>query len=280
MSAVFLTINLPFLPDLHPEIEKDLVKGQGFPPDEVAELHRTTDLALRAAKQATTHMGRVTGTLVVTERHLWETLADISKKERGFLLNAPVSPSVLFGTSVETVVERFMTHSAAFKSFIPRRSRSEAEQHRTSAVTHAPPPPVGGYRIWHRSRGGRQGPREVIQTRQLSHLDQKAAFTDGPELRLLQAYFLLWSHVQKELDRSSSKYLKKLAGSTFRQSIDPDGTQTWPGPPLQLGNLGLLVLPQNPALRVSLPAKPALSKCTIITPLWSVFHGRGFCEIL
>ncbi|KAL0150814.1 hypothetical protein M9458_053896, partial [Cirrhinus mrigala] len=146
----------------------DLVKGQSFPPDEVAELHRTTDLALRATKQATTHMGRVIGALVVMERHLWVNLADIGKKERGFLFNAPVSPSVLFGTSVETVVERFVTRSAAFKSFIPRRSRSEPEQHRgpgpsrfqeerqaqrTSAATHVPPPPVGGNRIWHGSRG-------------------------------------------------------------------------------------------------------------------------------
>ncbi len=34
-------------------------------------------------------------------------LADIGKKEKGFLLDAPVSPSELFGTSVETVVEKF-----------------------------------------------------------------------------------------------------------------------------------------------------------------------------
>ena len=71
--------------------------------------------------------------MVVTERHLWVNLADIGRKERGFLLDAPVSPSELFGTSVETVVEKFRearTRSAAFKSFIPRRSRSEPEQHR------------------------------------------------------------------------------------------------------------------------------------------------------
>ncbi len=29
------------------------------------------------------------------------------KKEKGFLIDAPVSPSKLFGTSVEKVVEKF-----------------------------------------------------------------------------------------------------------------------------------------------------------------------------
>ncbi len=46
-------------------------------------------------------------------------LADLEKKEKGFLLDAPVSPSELFGTSVDTVVEKFRearARSAAFKS--------------------------------------------------------------------------------------------------------------------------------------------------------------------
>ncbi len=46
-------------------------------------------------------------------------LADINKKEKGFLLDAPVLPSELFGTSVETVVKKFRevrVHSAAFKT--------------------------------------------------------------------------------------------------------------------------------------------------------------------
>ncbi len=115
------------------DLLKDLDKGQGLSPDEVAELRRTTDLALRATKQAATAMGRSMAAMVVTERHLWVNLADIGKKEKGFLLDAPVSPSELFGTSVETVVEKFReakARSAAFKSSIPRRSRSEPEQRR------------------------------------------------------------------------------------------------------------------------------------------------------
>ncbi len=87
-------------------------------------------------------------------------LADLEKKEKGFLLDAPISPSQLFGASVETVVEKFRearARSAAFKTFIPRRSRSEPEQsggpgpswsedqrraQKASVATRAPPPPL------------------------------------------------------------------------------------------------------------------------------------------
>ncbi len=113
------------------DLLKDLDSGQGLSSDEVAELRRTTDLALRATKQAAFAMGRSMAAMVVTERHLWVNLADLEKKEKGFLLEAPISPSQLFGASVETVVEKFRearARSAAFKIFIPRRSRSEPEQ--------------------------------------------------------------------------------------------------------------------------------------------------------
>ncbi len=63
------------------DLLKDLDKGQGLSPDEVAELRHTTDLALRATKQATTAMGRSMVAMVVTERYLWVNLADIGKKE-------------------------------------------------------------------------------------------------------------------------------------------------------------------------------------------------------
>ncbi len=111
--------------------------------------------------------------MVVTE---WVNLADIGKKEKGFLLDAPVSPSELFGTSVETVVEKFReakASSAAFKSFVLRRSRSEPEQRRgpgpslfgdqrwaqkASVVARAPPPLAGQREVgktW--GRWSRQG---------------------------------------------------------------------------------------------------------------------------
>lgn len=43
---------------------------------------------------------------MATERHLWLNLADIGRKEKAFLLDGPLSPSGLFGTSTEAVVEK------------------------------------------------------------------------------------------------------------------------------------------------------------------------------
>ncbi len=86
---------------------------------------------------------------MATERHLWVNLADIGEKEKRFLLDTPVSPSELFGTSVETVVHKFRearAHSAAYESFIPRRSMS-VSKHRggpdqvVSVGTRGLPPP-------------------------------------------------------------------------------------------------------------------------------------------
>ncbi len=48
------------------DLLKDLDKGQGLSPDEVAELRHTTNLALRATKQAATAMGRSMAAMVVT----------------------------------------------------------------------------------------------------------------------------------------------------------------------------------------------------------------------
>ncbi|KAI2654004.1 E3 ubiquitin-protein ligase hel2 [Labeo rohita] len=139
------------------DLLKDLDKGQGLSPDEVAELRRTMDLALQATKQAATAMGKSMAAMVVTERHLWVNVADLGRKEKGFLLNALVSPSELFGTSVKVVIEKFReanARSAAFKTFIPRRTRSEAkhqkgpgpsrsEDRRRAQKASAPPPPAG-----------------------------------------------------------------------------------------------------------------------------------------
>ncbi len=166
---------------LQADLLKDLDNGQGLSPDEVAELRRTTDLALRATKQAATAMGRSMAAMVVTERHLWVNLADLERKEKGFLLDAPVSPSELFGTSVDTVVEKFKearARSAAFRTFIPRRSRSEPEQsrgpswsedrrraQRASLAIRAPPPPAGRGRGRYRSKRGRKDLRKVIQAK-------------------------------------------------------------------------------------------------------------------
>ncbi len=64
---------------------------------------------------------------MATERHLWVNLANIGEKEKSFLLDTPVSPSELFGTSVETIVHKFReakARSVAYESFILRQSIS------------------------------------------------------------------------------------------------------------------------------------------------------------
>lgn len=55
-------------------------------------------------------------------RQLWLNLADIKEKLKNILLNEAVSPSELFGSSVETVVIKFRearVRSAAFRKYIP-----------------------------------------------------------------------------------------------------------------------------------------------------------------
>lgn len=47
------------------------------------------------------------------------SLGDIGEKERNFLLDAPVSPSELFDTSVETVVRNFKeANISIYKTYI------------------------------------------------------------------------------------------------------------------------------------------------------------------
>ncbi|KAI2660091.1 Transposon Ty3-G Gag-Pol polyprotein [Labeo rohita] len=62
--------------------------------------------------------------LVAAERHLWLTLSDMKEKDRVFLLDAPLSPSGLFGVSVTSVVDRYQEarkQAAAFQRFLPLR---------------------------------------------------------------------------------------------------------------------------------------------------------------
>ncbi len=68
--------------------------------DYIAELRRATDLSLRATKETAKAIGRSMAALVVTERHLWLNRSQIKDKDRAFLLNAPISPSGLFGAIV------------------------------------------------------------------------------------------------------------------------------------------------------------------------------------
>ncbi len=91
----------------------DLDEGEGVGPNAVCELHRATDLSLRAAKEMAKSIGRSMAALVATERHLWLNLRNIKGKDKNFLMDAPLSSSGLFGDAVNSVVERFQESAAS-----------------------------------------------------------------------------------------------------------------------------------------------------------------------
>ncbi len=68
----------------------------GPDPEIFKELRSTTDFALRTTKSTAQSVGRVMGSLVVLNRHLWLTLTDMKDAEKTVLLNAPVNPRPLW----------------------------------------------------------------------------------------------------------------------------------------------------------------------------------------
>lgn len=79
----------------------DLDQGQGLSPEAVVSS------AAPQTKQTAAAIGHLMAVMVATVRQLWLNLADIKEKERNFLLDVPILPSELFGTSVEMVVGKF-----------------------------------------------------------------------------------------------------------------------------------------------------------------------------
>lgn len=104
---------------------KDMDDCEEVSADAIRELRRTTDLSLRATKEMAKSVGLSMAALAATERHLWLNLSDMKDRDRSVLLDAPLSPSGLFGDPVITVFDRFQEakkQSAAFQKFLPRRS--------------------------------------------------------------------------------------------------------------------------------------------------------------
>ncbi len=113
------------------ELLIELDEGEGFNPSSVCELRRATDLSLRAAKETVKSIGRSMAALVATERHLWLNLSNIKGKDKNFLMDAPISPSGLFGGAVNSVVERFQEsakQAAAFQKLLRIHISGAAEQ--------------------------------------------------------------------------------------------------------------------------------------------------------
>ncbi len=110
------------------------------------ELRSATDLALRATKTTAQAIGRSMAGLVVLERHLWLTLMEIKDADKVSFLDAPISPSGLFGPAVEGFAERFteaQKASQAMRHFLPKRSSSaSAQSHPKTAPTQQPAKPA------------------------------------------------------------------------------------------------------------------------------------------
>ncbi|KAL0183550.1 hypothetical protein M9458_019246, partial [Cirrhinus mrigala] len=140
------------------DLLKELDEGEDIKDADIAEVRRTADLALRATKETARAIGRSMAALVAAERHLWLTLSDMKEKDRVFLLDAPLSPSGLFGDSVNSVVDRYQEarkQAAAFQRFLPLRhpareaagreqprpstSSSYRDAQKQSVATRAPP---------------------------------------------------------------------------------------------------------------------------------------------
>ena len=123
------------------DLLKDLSTGGSIDEEAFLELRRATDLSLRATKQTARAIGRSMAAMVSTERHLWLNLTGIKERDRAFLLDAPVSPSGLFGDAVNTVATRFREakrYEEAFVRFLPRRAQASgpsATQSRPSSVS-------------------------------------------------------------------------------------------------------------------------------------------------
>ncbi|XDV39324.1 hypothetical protein PO909_008580, partial [Leuciscus waleckii] len=104
----------------------DLQAG-GPDPALLQELRAATDFALRATKVTARSLGRAMSTLVVQERHLWLTLADMRDVEKNKLLNFPISQGGLFGDAVESFAQEFSAaqkQSEAIREEVPLRSGS------------------------------------------------------------------------------------------------------------------------------------------------------------
>ncbi len=69
---------------------KQLHEGDADP-GVMQELRTATDLALRATKVTARALGQTMSTLVVQERHLWLTLADMREADKHRFLDSPIS---------------------------------------------------------------------------------------------------------------------------------------------------------------------------------------------
>ncbi len=123
---------------------KQLHEGDADP-GVLQELRTATDLALRATKVTARALGQTMSTLVVQERHLWLTLADMRESDKHRFLDSPISQAGLFGEALEDFAQQFSAaqkQTEAFRHILPRRS----------AAVSTPPPAAAPLPARRRSR--------------------------------------------------------------------------------------------------------------------------------
>ncbi len=131
---------------------KQLHEGDADP-GVLQELRTATDLALRATKVTARALGQTMSTLVVQERHLWLTLADMRESDKHRFLDSPISQAGLFGEAVEDFAQQFSAaqkQTEAFRHILPRRSAAVSTHRRlqplrllvAEGALLRPPPPL------------------------------------------------------------------------------------------------------------------------------------------
>ncbi len=117
------------------------LEGGTASPEAVNDLRAATDFALMVIKRAAQAIGRTMGFMVVQQKHLGLTLADLKDSDRKVLLNAPITPSSLFGDAVESIIERLIEaqkRAKAMSHVMPRRSFQPPSHYISSSATRPP----------------------------------------------------------------------------------------------------------------------------------------------
>ncbi len=154
---------------------KQLHEGDADP-GVLQELRTATDLALRATKVTARALGQTMSTLVVQERHLWLTLADMRESDKHRFLDSPISQAGLFGEVVEDFAQQFSAaqkQTEAFRHILPRRSAAVSTPPPAAAPpsarrrgcpraasTSAPARPQQQPALWPQREAGRRRPAQ------------------------------------------------------------------------------------------------------------------------
>ncbi|KAI2668352.1 Transposon Ty3-G Gag-Pol polyprotein [Labeo rohita] len=233
------------------DLLKELDEGEEIKDSDISELRRTADLSLRATKETARAIGRSMAALVVAERHLWLTLSDMKEKDRVFLLDAPLSPSGLFGDAVNTVVDRYQEarkQAAAFQRYLPRRHSAHG-----AAATEQPRPST--------SSSHREAQKQSVATRTPPHRERVVKRTRSrtsqgkPDLRFSVSGSPL---CPRETVLLTLPVLQGAAVSSEHppQSLPPGNVAGLGSSPPPAGSLGPLVqvLPAGQPLQDTVPA--------------------------